>query len=206
MASSSTSSDISAASSTNEPAIGAGPAAGDVAATGAFASRAKQALDACQTLEKALTNISSYQEVFSKIAEAIDHHVATELELQNKNAKIARLESAIQTNFDEFGKRINQWKTDKEELKGELERKDSASEAKLKIVEQNLLASHAQDEERFIKALENEKKKSAALEVKLVDAKSKIQDMEGELAQCREDVEDWNEYISDLREVDFGKL
>ncbi len=199
MASSSTSSDASVASSTKKTTIGD-------AATGAFASRAKQALDACQTLEKAVTNISSYQEVFSKVAEAIDHHVATEIEIQNKNAQIACLESTIQTNFDGFRKRVNQWEIEKKELEGELEKKDGASDAKLKVVEQNLTASHAQDVERYKKALESEKKKSAALEVKLGDAKSKIEEVEGELAKCREEVEEWNEYISDLKKVDFGKL
>ena len=206
MASSSTSSDASVASSTKETTIGDGPTAGDVAATGAFASRAKQALDACQSLEKALTNISSYQDVFSKVAEGIDHHVATEIELQNKNAKIACLESTIQNNFDGWRKRVNQWEIEKEELEGELEKKDGASDAKLKVVEQNLTASHAQDVERYKKAMESEKKKSAALEVKLGDAKSKIEEVEGELAKCRQEVEEWNEYISDLKEVDFGKL
>lgn len=206
MVSSSTSSDASVASSTKETTIGDGPTAGNVAATGAFAPRAKQALDACQTLEKALTNISLYQEVFSKVAEAIDHHVATEIELQNKNAQIACLESTIQTNFDGFRKRVNQWEIEKEELEGELEKKDGASDAKLKVVEQKLTASHAQDVERYKKALESEKNKSAALEVKLGDAKSKIEEVEGELAKCRQEVEDWNEYISDLKEVDFGKL
>ena len=204
MASSSTSSDASV--STKEPTIGDGPAAGDVAANGAFASRAKQALDAWQTLEKALANISSHKQVFSQVAEAVDRHVATEIELQDKDAQIARLESTIHTNFEAFRKRFNQWDIDREELERELEKKDTASEAKLKVVEQNLTASHAQEVEKIKKALENEREKSAALKVKLGDANLKIEKAEDELTKCREEVEEWNEYISDLKEVDFKKL
>lgn len=206
MASSTTSSDVSVANSTKEPTLGDGSAAGDVAATGAFASRAKKALDAWETLEKALANISSHKQVFSQVAEAVDRQVATETELQNKDAKIARLELAIQTNFEELTKRYNQWEIDREKLKRELGKKDTALEAEIKVVEQNLTASHAQEVEKYKKALENEKKKSAALEVNLEDAKLKIEKVEDELAKCREEVDDWNEYVSELKEVDFKKL
>ena len=60
MASSSTSSDASVASSTKEPTIRDEPTAGDVATSGAFVSRAKQALDACQTLEKHIIASGSF--------------------------------------------------------------------------------------------------------------------------------------------------
>lgn len=207
MASSSTSSDASAANSTKKPTIGDGHAAGDVAATaGAFASRAKQALDAWQTLEKALVNISSHQKTFSEVAEAVNRHLATDIELQQKDAKIARLQTTIQTSFDEVTKRFNQWEIDREKLEGELERKDTAFEAKLKLLKQNFTASHAQEVETYKKALESEKKKSAALEVRLGDANIKIKKIEDELVKCHEEVDYWNEYISVLKDVDFGKL
>lgn len=206
MASSSTSSDASVANSTKEPTIGDRHAAGDAIATGAFASRAKQALDAYQTLEKALANISLHQQVFSQVAEGVDRHLATETELQKKDAQITRLESTIQTNFEELTKRYNKWITDKDELEGKLEKKDAASEAKLKVVEQNLTASHAQEVEKLKKALESERKKSAALDAKLEDAKVKNRKLEDELVKCGEEVDDWNDYISDLKDVDFEKL
>lgn len=206
MASASTSSDASVANSIKEPTIGDGHATGDVAATGAFASRAKQALDAWQTLEKALANISSHQKTFSEVAEAVNRHLGTDIELQQKDAQIANLQSAMQTLLDEFAKRYNQWDIDKEELKEKLEQKDNASEAKLKVVTHNITASHAQEVESFKKALESEKKKSAALEVKLGDANVKIDKIADELVKCRDEVEDWNDYISDLKDVDFGKL
>lgn len=203
MASSSTSSDASVEDSTKEPTIGDGPAAGDV---GAFASRAKQALEAWQTLEKALANISSHKQVFSQVAEAVDRHVATEIELQNKDAQIARLDLTIQTSFEALTKRFNQWGIEREELEGELKKKDTAAEAKLKVVEQNLTASHAQEVEKFKKALENETKKSDRLEVRLGEAKLNIEKAEDELAKCSAELEEWNQYISDLKEADFKKL
>lgn len=206
MASASTSSDASVTNSTKKPTIGDGHATGDVAATGAFASRAKQALDAWQTLEKALANISSHQKTFSEVAEAVNRHLGTDIELQQKDAQIARLQSTMETISDEFAKRYNQWDIDREELKGELERKDTASEAKLKVLKHNFTASHAQEVETFKKALESEKKKSAALEAKLEDANIKIEKIEDELVKCRDEVEDWNDYVSDLKDVDFGKL
>lgn len=60
--------------------------------------------------------------------------------------------------------------------------------------------------ERYKKALESKKKKSVVLEVKLSNAKSKIEEVEGEVAKSCEKVEEWNEYISDLKKVDFEKL
>lgn len=206
MAPSDTSNGASIANSTKEPTLGAGTTAGDVATTGAFASRAKEALDAWQTLEKALANISSHKQVFSHVAEAVDRHVATEIEIENKDARIACLESAIQTHFEEFAKRLNKWTIDREGLEGKLKKKETALEAQLKVVEQNLTATHAQEVEKIKKALENENKKSTALEVKLADAKSKMKKAEDELARCREEVEDWNDYISELKGVDFNKL
>lgn len=207
MASSSTSSDASAASSIKESTIGDGHAAGDVAATtGAFASRAKQALDAWQTLEKALVNISSHQKTFSEVAEAVNRHLATDIELQRKDAEIARLKTTLDTTHDQFTKRFTQWEIDREQLVEELNSKEIASEAKLKVLKQKSTALHAQEVENLKKALESEKKKSAALEVGLEDANKKIEKIEHELVECREEVDVWNDYTSDLKDVDFGKL
>lgn len=206
MASPNTSNGASIADSTKEPTPGDGPAAGNLATTGAFASRAKQALDAWQTLEKALANISSHKQVFSHVAEAVDRHVATDREIQEKDAHIARLQSTIQTQFEEVEKRFSKWTIEKKELEGEIRKKDTASEAKLKALEQILRADHTQDVEKLRKTLENEKKKSAALEVKWSDAKLKIKKAEDELARYKDEVEDWNEYVSELKEVDFEKL
>lgn len=203
MASSSTSSDISDADSTIEPTIGDGPAAGDV---GAFASRAKQALDAWQTLEKALANISPHKQFISQVAEAVDRHVATETELQNKDAKIADLGLTNKTQLEIFCERYNEWGIEKKKLEEELKKKDTAAEENLKVVEKNLKASHAEDVDSIKKALESEKKRSATLSGKWEDAKLKIQMVEDRLAKCSAEVEYWNEHISDLKEVDFEKL
>lgn len=206
MASSNTSNGASVTKGTNEPTPGDGPAAGDVASTGAFASRAKQALDAWQTLEKALANISSHKQVFSHVAEAVNHHVATEIELHDKDAQIAGLQSTIQIQFDELTKRFSQWADDRKELEEKIEKKDTVSEAKLRDVVQKNKALYTQEVEKLKKALESEKKKSAALEGKLEDADSRIKETHDELVKCSEELEEWNEYISELEEVDFKKL
>ena len=206
MASSNTSNGASVANSTKEPTPGDKPAAGDAAATGAFASRAKQALEAWQTLENALANVSSHAQDFANVASAIDLHINTEAELQKKDARIASLETTIQNQFNGLEVRFGKWAVIKKELEEKIAKKEAASDARLKDVAQKIKAAHAQEVEKLKKALQDEKKKSAALEGKLADANSETRKAEESFAKCSEEVDEWNGYVSELKEVDLKKL
>lgn len=206
MASSNTSNGASVVASTKETVPNVGQAPGHVAATGAFASRAKLALDAWQTLENALASVSEHAQVFSHVAEAVDRHVTMEIEMQNKDARVARLQSTIQDQFDELTKRFDLWAVEKTKLEEEVGRVKTTSDAKIKDVAQKIKASHVHEVEKLKKALDCEKKKSAALESKLEDANEKIKKAEEGFAKCKKEVDEWDSYMSELREVDFKKL
>lgn len=206
MASSNTSNGASVANSTKEPTPGDKSAAGDAVATGAFAFRAKQALEAWQTLENALANVSSHAQDFANVASAIDRHINTEAEIQKKDARIASLETTIQNQFNGLEVRFGKWAVIKKELEEKIAKKEAASDARLKDVAQKIKAAHAQEVEKLKKALEDEKKKSAALEEKLADANSRTRKAEEGFAKCSEEVDEWNGYVSELKEVDLKKL
>lgn len=206
MASSNASYGVSVANSIKEPTPGDEPAAGDAAATGTFASRAKQALDAWLTLEKNLANVSSHAQVFSHVASAVDRHIDTEGEIQKKDAHIASLESAINNQFDNFEARYGKWDVDRQELEEKIEKIKTASDARLKHEVQKIKASHLQEVESLKTTLEGEKKKSTALEESLKDANSRITKGNELLEECSREVDEWNGYVSELKEVDFNKL
>lgn len=202
MASSNTSNGA-VANSTKEPTPGDKPAAGDA---GAFASRAKQALEVWQTLENALANASSHAQDFDHVASAIDRHINTEAELQEKDARIASLETTIQNQFKGLEVRYGKWAVTEKELEGKIARKEAASDARLKDVVKKIRGVHAQEVEKLRKALEDEKENSAALEGKLANANAKVKKAEEGLANCIEEVDEWKGYVSELKEVDLKKL
>lgn len=206
MALSNASNGVSVASSKTEPTPEDEITAANAAATGAFASRAKQALDAWQTLENALADVSSHAQVFSHVASAVDRQLATESEIQKKDARIANLQSAIHSQFDGFEARYSKWGADKKELEEKIAKKDAASNAKLKEVLQKNKVLYLQEMENLNNALEGEKKKSAALEGNLEDANLRSKKFEDLFAKCSQQVDEWNDYVSALKEVDFKKL
>ena len=191
------------ANSAKEPTPGDKPAAGDA---GAFASRAKQALEVWQTLENALANASSHAQDFAHVASVIDRHINTEAELQKKDARIASLETTIQNQFKGLEVRFGKWAVTEKELEEEIAKKEAASDAALEGMAKKLRGAHAQEVEKLKKTLEDEKENSAALEAKLADANLKIKMAEEDLAKCSEEVDEWNGYVSELKEVDLKKL
>lgn len=203
---SNTSNSASAANSTKGPTPGDEPAAGDAPATGAFASRAKQALDAWQTLQSALANVSSHAQVFADVASAVDRHIATEAEIRKKDGRIADLDSTIQNQFGALEARYSKWEVEKRELEEKIARKETASDARLKDVLVKKNAAHGLELDKLKKALEGERKKSAALEEKLADANLRIKKAEEGFAKCSKEIDEWNGYTSELKEVDFKKL
>lgn len=203
---SNTSNGASAANSTKEPTPGDEPAAGDAAATGALASRAKQALDAWQVLESALANVSLHAQVFADVASAVDRQIATEAEIRKKDGRIAELHSTIQNLLGAHEARYSKWEVEKKELEEKIGRKEAASDARLKDVVAKKNATHVLEQDKLKKALEGERKKSAALEGKLADADLRIKKAEEGLAKCRKEINEWNGYTSQLKEVDFKKL
>lgn len=203
---SNTSNGASAANSTKEPTPGDEPAAGDAAATGTLASRAKQALDAWQALESALANVSLHAQVFADVASAVDRQIATEAEIRKKDGRIAELDSTIQNQLGALEARYSKWEVEKKELEEKIGRKETASDARLKDVLAKKNAAHVLDLDKLKKALEGERKKSAALEGKLAEADLRIKKAEEGLAKKRKEINEWNGYISQLKEVDFKKL
>lgn len=203
---SNTSSGASAANSTKKPTPGDEPAAGDAAATGALASRAKQALDAWQALESALANVSLHAQVFADVASAVDRQIATEAEIRKKDGRIAELDSTIQNQLGALEARYSKWEVEKKELEEKIGRKETASDARLKDVLAKKNAKHVLELDKLEKALESERKKSAALEGKLADADLRIKKAEEGFAKCRKEINEWNGYMSQLKEVDFKKL
>lgn len=203
---SNTSNGASAANSTKKPTPGDEPAAGDPAATGALASRAKQALDAWQALESALANVSLHAQVFADVASAVDRQIATEAEIRKKDGRIAELDSTIQNQLGALEARYSKWEVEKKELEEKIGRKETASDARLKDVVAKKNATHVLELDKWKKALEGERKKSAALEGKLADADLRIKKAEEGLAKCRKEINEWNGYMSQLKEVDFKKL
>lgn len=203
---SNTSNGASAANSTKEPTPGDDPAAGDAATTGALASRAKQALDAWQALESALANVSLHAQVFADVASAVDRQIATEAEIRKKDGCIAELNSTIQNQFGALEARYSKWEVEKKELEDKIGRKETASDARLKDVLTKKNAAHGLELDKLRKALEGERKRSAALEGKLADADLRIKKAEEGFAKCSKEINEWNGYMSQLREVDFKKL
>lgn len=197
---SNTSNSASAANSTKEPA------AGDAAATGALASRAKQALDAWQALESALANVSLHAQVFADVASAVDRQIATEAEIRKKDGRIAELDSTVQNQLGALEARYSKWEVEKKELEEKIGRKETAADARLKDVLAKKNAAHVLDLDNLKKALEREKKKSAALEGELVVADLSTKKAEEGLAKCRKEINEWNGYMSQLKKVDFKKL
>ena len=206
MASPNTSYGASAANSTKETTPGDEPAAGDAAATGALASRAKQALDAWQALESALASVSLHAQVFADVASAVDRHIATEAEIRKKDRRIADLDSTIQNQFGALEARYSKWEIEKKELEEKIGKKETASDARLKDVIARKNAAHGQELDKLKKALDGERKKSAALEGKLADADLRIKKAEEGFAKCSKKINEWNGYMSELKEVDFKKL
>lgn len=76
----------------------------------------------------------------------------------------------------------------------------------MKDIAKEIRGAHAQEVETLKRSLEDEKKNSAALEGKLADANSRIKNAEEGFAKCSEEVDEWNGYMSELKEVDLKKL
>lgn len=206
MASPITRNGASAANSTKEPTPGDRPAAGDAAATGDLASRAKQALDAWQALEGALANISLHAQVFADVASAVDRHIATEAEIREKDGRIADLNLTIQNQLGIFEDRYSTWEAIRKELKENIEKKDAASNSRLNDVISQKNTEHEQELDVLKKALESEKKKSSALGGELAAARQKTRKAEEGFAKCNQVINQWNGYMSELKEVDFKEL
>ena len=171
-----------------------------------FASKAKKASSAWRNLDGALKDVSEHSEVFFKIAEAMDQYNAMKAEVQEKDQRIADLESGFQTHNEEVGKSYVRWNEDKIRLEQQVRKAETDLNAKVQEASEKRKAAHTREVGEMKKELETEKIKVARQAEELEKANMRIRRAEMELSRCTTQLRVWEGYLSSLKDVDFKAL
>lgn len=169
-------------------------------------SRARQASRAWRVFEDALREMSKHSQWFSQFEEAMDRHSAMELETQTKNMRIATLESSYDVQLEKFGKCYIKWEGEKSQLERKLVNiKDEITTEAQGMLEKRK-TSHARELGEVRKELEVERKRVEKLtrERERIDAETKK--VETILNHRTKQLENWEGYVSLLKDVDFKVL
>ncbi|MCJ1404993.1 hypothetical protein MMC11_008219 [Xylographa trunciseda] len=166
----------------------------------------KQASGTWRNFEDALKSLSEHSWVFSNITEAVDRHRVTELEAQEKNKKIAELESSLQAHLDQYERRCIKWDQEKSQLQQQVEIDQVKLNKDAQMASKKQEASHAQEKERLKKQLDAAEKTIATLQVNLKEAHTKTKKIESDLVRCTGRMKEWEGFVSLLRPVDYKSL
>jgi len=167
-------------------------------------SRPKQASSAFSEMEAAFRKMSKYRDVYSDMEKAIDRQTSTNLELTQKNARIAFLEQHQQQTMEDHEKRAANLKADIARLE------DQLAKAKAEAIAQHRQAMEKQkaDEAREIlrEELEVEKQKTAELNGELVRITTNATRVQQSLEHCRSQLKEWDNNLSLLWDIDLHAL
>jgi DNA repair exonuclease SbcCD ATPase subunit len=188
-----------------------------VAPENSFDVKAMQASSAWQTLEAALKNVSEHSFVFSNIAEAKDRHDARQVMLQERDKRIAELESASDFQLDQYGIKYTKWGKEKSQMeqkwsheRRQLEQRVVDLKNEMSTSAQETLktekAAHTKEATALRKQLDLEKKNVIALNEDLKKAKTKIQRVEEDLLSCTKKLSKWEQYLSELKDLDYNRV
>ena len=182
-----------------------------------FMPHAKQASSIWRDFENALKALTEHSSLFSTVVETVDQYNALKNEVQQKNARIDKLESSHEIHIEQSTKRQNKWEKEKTELERRLSEEKIQGERKVKKIENDLAtkarvdsekqaANYSQEIKELKKELSTEKKKVAARNEELEKANTKAKADEVELGRYTNRLKEWESYLSLLKTVDFAAL
>ena len=169
------------------------------------ASETRQAFKAWNDFQDAAKEMFKYSETLGKVEEALDQHNAMKNASEEKDLKIATLESANQVQLSCHEKRWSDWQEEKDQLERKVKALEKASKARAGVTEKER-ATHEQSLAQVKKELETEKKNVERLTKELEMANTKTQEADKKLNDCNEQLKKWECNLSSLKELDFEAL
>lgn len=168
------------------------------------ASRPKEASSAFSEMEAAFRKMSKYRDVYSDMEKAIDRQSSMNVELTQRNARIAFLEQHQQQTIEDHEKRAANLKADIARLE------DQLAKAKAEAIAQHRQAMEKQkvEEAREILRgeLEAEKQKTTELNGELVRITTNATRAQQSLEHCRSQLKEWDNKLSLLWDIDLHAL
>jgi hypothetical protein len=155
----------------------------------------KQASSAFREFQEANKKLLKYSRAYSDIERTMDQQSAMELELQTLKDRILHLESNQHSQIRVFEARYDQWKSEK-----------SILEHQKKKVEEEMARKHAREMTQAEKALADETERADTRAKKLDKVSAQVSLVKKELAVCNGKLQEWESYITKLKDVDFETL
>jgi hypothetical protein len=197
---------MSSSSSTDESSTATTTTAGSVINNATASSKhAPDADFAVSTPEQASSVWREFQEIsekllrhshaYSDIGGFMERQSAMELQLQEQKDHIHYLELQQQYQIKNFEARYDDWKKEKTSL--ELEKKS---------VEDKMAEKHRREMQQVDKDLMHETERAKTLVKKLDRANAEASLVKKDLAVCKDKLQEWELYTTQLKDVDFESL